>query len=114
MLLLGKASEWMTAFAAPKFGRRRSRPMNLFCRLAEGEAEGTGDALAIGRIGATAIGNVPLLDVQTCIAHRSGGVVEEPLLLGGRHQPEKIARLLPVVVIDAMVIVRPVTVHLHR
>jgi hypothetical protein len=36
-----------------------------------------------------------LLDVQARVAHCAGGVVEEPLLLGGRHQPEKIARLLP-------------------
>jgi hypothetical protein len=36
------------------------------------------------------------------------------LLLGGGHQAKEIARLLPVVVIDAMVIVGPVAIHRHR
>src|ERR1700687_3755305 len=98
MLPLGEASEWMTAFAAPKFGRAPLADRSgLFCRLADAEAEGAGNALAIGRIGAEAIGDVPLLDVQARVAHCAGGVVEEPLLQAGRHQAEKIARLLPVI-----------------
>src|SRR4051794_6972500 len=82
-------------------------------RLLELEAESPRDPFAIGRIGAQAIGNVPLLDVQARVAHCAGGVVEEPLLLVGRHQTEKITRLLPVIIIDAMVIMRPVAVHRH-
>ena len=38
--------------------------------------EGCCDTVAVGRIGATAIGDVPLLDVPRGIAERAGGVVE--------------------------------------
>src|SRR5438552_6255738 len=70
------------------------------------EADGAGDTGAVGRIGTAAIGDVALLDVQARIAHRAGRVVEECLLLGECHQAEEIARLLPVVVVDAVVPVR--------
>ena len=78
---------------------------DLFRGFAAGQAEGAGDTLAVGRVGAQAIGDVPLLDVQACIAHRPGSVIEQHLLLGGRHQPEQIARLLPVIIIGVMVVV---------
>src|ERR1700726_1135397 len=55
-----------------------------------------------------------LLDVRPCITHRAGGVVEQRLPLRRSHLAEQIARLLPVVVVDAMVIMRPVAVHRHR
>lgn len=44
-----------------------------------------------------------LLDVRPGVAHRARRVVEKRLALGGRHHPEKIAWLLPVVVLEAMI-----------
>ena len=70
------------------------------------KAEGASDAGAVGRIGAQAIGDVALLDVLLRVAHRSRRVLEQHLLLRRRHQPEQIARLLPVVVVGVVVIVR--------
>src|SRR3984893_13795641 len=78
------------------------------------DAEGPSDSGSIGRVGLGTIGDVPLLDMQARVAHRAGRVLEQGLLLGGCHQAEKIARLLPVVIIDPMVPVRAVAVHRHR
>ena len=69
------------------------------------EAEGASHTCAIGRVGAQTIGDVALLDVLTRIGHRARRVLEQNLLLRRRHQPEQIARLLPVVVIGVMVVV---------
>src|ERR1700737_5532850 len=66
-------------------------------------------ARAVCRVRPRAVLYMALLDVQARVAHCASGVVEEPLLLGGRHQPEKIARLLPGIIVDAMVIVRRLT-----
>src|SRR6266481_4854878 len=71
-------------------------------------------ARAVCRVRPRAVLHMALLDVQARVAHRAGGVVEEVLLLGRSHLAEQIARLLPVVVVDAMVIMRPVAVHRHR
>src|SRR6202011_4904181 len=57
------------------------------------DAEGPCDSGSIGRVGLGTIGDVPLLDVQASIAHCSRRVLEQHLLLRGRHQPEQIARL---------------------
>jgi hypothetical protein len=86
-----------------------SSPFLLRSKILDFEAEGAGDAGAVGRIGAETIGDVPLLDVLARIAHRAGRVLEQRLLLGGCHQAEKIARLLPVITIDAMIAVRRLT-----
>src|SRR3984893_12470083 len=69
------------------------------------DAEGPCDSGSIGRVGLGTIGDVPLLDVQASIAHCSRRVLEQPLLLRGRHQPEQIARLFPVIVVGVMVVV---------
>ena len=63
-------------------------------------------ARAVCRVRPRAVVDMALLDVQACVAHCAGGVVEEVLLLGRSHLAEQIARLLPVVVVDAMVMMR--------
>src|SRR5205823_12229504 len=55
-----------------------------------------------------------LLDVRPCITHRAGGVLEQRLPLRRRHFTEQVARLLPVIIIHAMIPMRPVAVHRHR
>src|SRR5438132_9899711 len=55
-----------------------------------------------------------LLDVRPCITHRAGGVLEQRFPLRRSHLAEQIARLLPVIIVDAVVPVRPVAVHRHR
>jgi len=69
------------------------------------ESKGASDAGAVDLIGAQTIGDVPLLDVLPRVAHRAGRVLEQRLLLLRRHQPEQIARLLPVVIVGVMVVV---------
>src|SRR6266446_10891454 len=61
-----------------------------------------------------AVLHMALLDVRPCITHRAGGVLEQRLPLRRSHLAEQIARLLPVVVIHAMVPMRPFSVHRHR
>src|SRR5438132_7390494 len=68
-------------------------------------------ARAVCRVRPRAVLHMALLDMRPCITHRAGGVLEQRLLLRRCHLTEQIARLLPMVVIDAMVPVRPVTVH---
>src|SRR6266446_7360473 len=53
-----------------------------------------------------AVHHMALLDVQACVAHRAGGVFEQRLLLRWGHLAEQVARLLPVVVIHAMIPMR--------
>src|SRR5258707_12822896 len=60
-------------------------------------------ARAVCRVRPHAVLHMALLDVQTRIAHRAGGILEQRLPLRRSHLAEQIARLLPVVVIDAMV-----------
>src|SRR5208282_4870719 len=87
------------------------------CRLFGGEGqiqpEGAGDAGAVGRIGAQAIGNVALLDVLARIAHRASRVLEQGLLLGWSHQTEKIPPLLPMIIDEAVIVVRRLTLQRH-
>ena len=58
---------------------------------------------AIGGIGLGAIGDVPPLNVFGGCADLAGRVLEQSLALSGVHLAEEIARLLIVVIIDAMV-----------
>src|SRR5882724_12852880 len=71
-------------------------------------------ARAVCRVRPRAVLYMALLDVRPCITHRAGGVLEQRLLLRRSHLAEQVARLLPVIIIHAMVIVRPVAVHRHR
>jgi hypothetical protein len=71
------------------------------------QPEGLRDTGAVRRIGAGAIGDMALLDVQLGIAHGARRVLEQHLLLRFSHLAEQVARLLPVIIIDAMVVVRP-------
>src|ERR1700722_20329384 len=57
-------------------------------RLRLFEAEGPRDPSPVSRIRARAIVDVPLLDVQPGVAHRSRCVLEQQLLLRRRHFPE--------------------------
>jgi hypothetical protein len=44
-----------------------------------------------------------LLDMPGGVAHGASGIVEGHLLLPPRHQSEELARLLPIIIVDAMV-----------
>ena len=70
-------------------------------------------ARAVRGICPHAVLHMALLDVQARIAHRAGGVLEQRLPLRRGHLAEQIARLLPVVVIHAMIPMRPVAVRRH-
>src|ERR1700749_1752416 len=86
----------------------------LFCQCQLLDPERLGDACAIGRIGPGAVFHMALLDVLAGVAHCARGVLEQRLLLCPGHQSEKVARLLPMVVMHAMVPVRPLATHRHR
>src|SRR3979411_2223527 len=77
-------------------------------------AQRLGDAGAVRRIGTGAIGNVPLLDVQPGIAHRARRVLEQRLALSRIYLPEQVARLLPVIIVEAMIVVRRVAFERER
>src|ERR1700754_888557 len=82
--------------------------------LVERQAKGGGDAGAIGRIGLGAVDDVALFDLAAGVTESAGGVLEQqPLLLAG-HLPEQIARLLVVIVVDAMVPPGRVTLKRQR
>src|SRR6266403_3342899 len=72
------------------------------------------DAGPVARIGARTVFDMPLLHMQPCVSHRTRGVVEEGLLLGRRHQPEQVAWLLPMVILDAVVPVCRVALDRQR
>ncbi len=55
--------------------------------------------IAIGRIGSSAVRNMPLQDLLRGAIDRASRVVEEQLLLLRGHLPEEIARLLPVIIL---------------
>src|ERR1700704_6259132 len=78
------------------------------------QSQGLGDAGAVRRIGTGAIGNVPLLDVQPGIAHRARRVLEQRLALSRIYLPEQVARLLPVIIVEAMIVVRRVAFERER
>src|SRR4051812_27427880 len=81
-----------------------TRGRNLsFGGLVECQTKGGGDARAIGGIGLGAIGDMALLDFETRVTQGAGGVLEQKLLLLATHLPEQVARLLVVIVLDAMV-----------
>jgi hypothetical protein len=64
----------------------RLEPPGLFSGgLHRSEAEGFRHTGAIGRVGFRTVGDVPLLHLETGVAHGAGGILEESLLLGPRH-----------------------------
>lgn len=71
-------------------------------------------AIAVRRIGSTAVRNMPLLDLLRSTIDRAGRVVEEQLLLLRGHLPEEIARLLPVIIFQPVVIVTSVAIERER
>src|SRR5437879_2764211 len=77
-------------------------------RASEGIAGGNtgergGDPPAILRVGLGTVGDVTFLDVCRRAVHGAGRIVEQCLALGGVHLPKQDARLLIVVIIDAMI-----------
>jgi hypothetical protein len=70
------------------------------------QPEGFRDASAVCRIGTHAIDDVALLDVQLGIAHCARRVLEQHLALSRVHLPEQVTRLLPVIIVDAMIELR--------
>src|SRR5258705_4881169 len=84
---------------------RRTHRQSFGC-LVERKAKRGGDAGAIRGIGFGAVGDITLLDFDARVTHGAGGAFEEKLLLLGGHLPEQDARLLVVVVVDAMIPVR--------
>ena len=74
------------------------RPVLLcWCKIAR-NTERFRDTVAIGRIGSSAIRNMPLQDFLRGTIDRASRVVEEALLFLKGHAPEEIARLLPVII----------------
>src|ERR1700736_6956582 len=71
-------------------------------------------ARTVCRVRPRAVLHMALLDVRPCITHRAGGVLEQRLPLRRRHLAEQIARLLPVIIVDAVVPMRSLAVHRHR
>ena len=69
-------------------------------------------AHTIRRIGPGAVVNMALLDVSRSSTHHAGRVPH--LLLGWGHLAEQVARLLPLVVIHAVVPMRSVAVSRHQ
>ncbi len=65
--------------------------------------ESLADALAIGRVGLRAMGDVALLNGPRGGAELAGGVVEQSLTLGRRHQTEQVARLGIMVIVRIVV-----------
>src|ERR1700682_3252544 len=61
------------------------------------------NACTVGRIGFGAIGDVALLDVFGSSADLAGRILEQSLAPRGVHHSKEVARLLIVVVVDAMV-----------
>src|SRR3546814_6909625 len=57
---------------------------------------------------------MPLLNPEVGVAQGAGGVIEQGLLLFGAHLPEPVARLLVVVVVDAMIPPGRVALYLER
>src|SRR3546814_14116327 len=57
---------------------------------------------------------MPLLNPEVGVAQGAGGVIEQGLLLFGAHLPEQVARLLVVVVVDAMIPPGRVALYLER
>src|SRR3546814_19531108 len=57
---------------------------------------------------------MPLLNPEAGVAQGAGGVIEQGLLLCGAHLPEQVARLLVVVVVDAMIPPGRVALYLER
>src|SRR3546814_13637988 len=78
------------------------------------DAESGCHARAVGRIGLGAVGDMPLLNPEVGVAQGAGGVIEQGLLLFGAHLPEQVARLLVVVVVDAMIPPGRVALYLER
>ena len=76
--------------------------LSLCRKLAHRNAQRLGHAFAVSRIGLQTIADVANLNLLRGIAHRAGGVLEESLLLFGRHQAEQQPALRVVVVVLAM------------
>jgi hypothetical protein len=83
-------------------GRGVGLGMEVFCRLVgavrslcgvlNAKPERRGDARTISRIGLRAVGDMALLDLETRVAHRARGVLEQQPLLPGAHLPEQDAK----------------------
>src|SRR3984957_2502692 len=65
-------------------------------------------------IRARAIVDMPLLYVKLGIAHRPRRILEQQELLRGRHFSEKVAGLLPMVIVDTVVPMRRIAFDRHR
>src|ERR1700759_5430291 len=68
------------------------------------DTHGLGDAGAVFGIGPVAVADLPLDDLDRHAFHCSLVVVEELLLLVGRHEPEQVAGLTIVVVTVAVIV----------
>src|ERR1700730_6236432 len=71
-------------------------------------------ACAVSWVRPCAVLHMALLDVRPCITHRAGGVLEQRLPRRRSHLAEQMARVFPVVGIDATVPMRSYAVHRHR
>src|SRR6195256_4114369 len=90
---------WPTARESAA-GRRSQLAYSSTNQLRLFQSEGLRYHRPVRRIRALAIGDVPLLDVQLGVAHRTRRVLEQHLLLRRRHLPEQVDGLLPMVIVD--------------
>src|SRR5712672_4167310 len=68
------------------------------------DAQRLRDARAICEIGLVAVDDLPRDDLDRYALHRRLVVMEELVLLVGRHQPEEIARLTVIIIAVAVIV----------
>src|ERR1700729_334878 len=78
------------------------------------ESKGLRHPSPVCGIRARAIVDMPLLDVELGVAHRPRRILEQQELLRGRHFSEKVAGLLPMVIVDTVVPMRRIAFDRHR
>lgn len=69
---------------------------------------------AIGRIGSPTVGNMALQHLGRGAVYRASCIVKKQLLFLRSHIPEEIARLFPMILLGAVVIVIRVTIECER
>ena len=78
------------------------------------DAQRLGNASAVFGVGPVAVDDLPLHDLDRHAFHRYLVVLEELLLLVGRHEPEQVARLTIIVVAVAVIVAVGVARDLQR
>src|ERR1700755_704302 len=93
----------MRACPARRLGTIAGQDSGSLACFGERQTECRRYARTVGRIGPGTVVDMALFHLNACIPHRTGGVLEEPLLLDRCHEAEEITWLLEVVFIDTMI-----------